>query len=42
MAKDSHVRLTDEQSQKLGRLSAKLGVSENEIIRQLLDNADEV
>lgn len=42
MAKDSHVRLTDDQSQKLGRLSAKLGVSENEIIRQLLDNADEV
>ena len=42
MAKYSHVRLTDEQSQKLGRLSAKLGVSENEIIRQLLDNADEV
>lgn len=42
MAKDSHVRLTDDQSQKLGRLSAKLGVSENEIIRRLLDNADEV
>ena len=40
--KDTHVRLSDEENQKLARLSAKLGLSGNEIIRRLLDNADEV
>ena len=39
--KDTHVRLSDEENQKLARLSAKLGLSGNEIIRRLLDNADE-
>ena len=39
---DRHIRLTDEQAAKLNRLHAKLGLSENEIMRQLVEHADEV
>lgn len=42
MSKDRHIRLSDDDAERLHVLSLKLGTSENEVMRRMIENADSV